>query len=86
VYQICSATPSPAVDSIGENGLFLRPGNHTSNEVIPKQVLLTLCKDIRTHRFSYVFESPVSEVAVPGYHSAIKKFEFKLNSKLIGYI
>lgn len=70
---LASATPSPAVDSVGTNGLFLRPGNHSSSEVIPKEVLLTLWKDIRTHRHSYVFDQPVEEEEVPGYHSAIKK-------------
>nr|CAD2196822.1 unnamed protein product [Meloidogyne enterolobii] len=70
---LASATPSPAVDSVGTNGLFLRPGNHSSSEVIPKEVLLTLWKDIRTHRHSYVFDQPVDEGEVPGYHSAIKK-------------
>ena len=73
-YLFYSATPSPAVDSVGTNGLFLRPGNHSSSEVIPKEVLLTLWKDIRTHRHSYVFDQPVDEGEVPGYHSAIKKF------------
>jgi len=82
-YLFYSATPSPAVDSVGTNGLFLRPGNHSSSEVIPKEVLLTLWKDIRTHRHSYVFDQPVDEGEVPGYHSAIKKFFFHFIFKLI---
>lgn len=85
-FQFFRATPSPAVDSVGENGLFLRPGNHTSQEIIPRQVLLTLWNDIRTHRYAYVFDQPVSEEEVPGYHSAIKKstaanqFSLKINN------
>lgn len=39
-------------------------------------MLITLWKDIRTHRHSYVFDQPVDEDEVPGYHSAIKKFLF----------
>ncbi|KAF7636346.1 Bromo domain-containing protein [Meloidogyne graminicola] len=70
---LASSTPSPAVDSVGTNGLFLRPGNHSSTEIIPKQVLLTLLRDISSHRHCYIFEKPVEEEEVPGYHSAIKK-------------
>uniref|UniRef100_A0A183BHI6 Bromo domain-containing protein n=1 Tax=Globodera pallida TaxID=36090 RepID=A0A183BHI6_GLOPA len=70
---IASATPSPAVDSVADNRLFLKPGKLSSTEIIPKQILLTLWRDIHSHRHAPVFSYPVSEELVRGYHTAIKK-------------
>ncbi|KAL3084358.1 hypothetical protein niasHT_035184 [Heterodera trifolii] len=70
---IASSTPSPAVDSVADNRLFLKPGKRSSTAVLPKQILLTLWRDIHSHRYAPVFSFPVSEELVHGYHTAIKK-------------